>query len=990
MNANVINELKSGLSAAYINGSSAANLAYKPAFVSNNPEEGKKVISSVEDELLCCEEFQISVAFITLGGVTPLLQTLKELEKKGVKGQILTTNYLNFSEPRALEKLNGLKNITLKMYDVEAAGNGFHTKGYIFKKEEIYRIIIGSSNMTSAALTVNKEWNTKLISTESGEIAEEIVDEFQNLWNCEYALPYDDFYEVYKERYNIVKHQREIAKSEEILSLEKYRLKPNSMQERFIANLRKILERGEERALLISATGTGKTYASAFAMRELGFKRVLFLVHRVTLAKQAKNSFEKVFDKKVTMGLVGAGSYEYEKDYVFATVETLNRDTHLFQYQPNDFDCIILDEAHHSSNNIYTKVIHYFKPKLFLGMTATPDKREDNQEGKNIYEIFHYQIAHEIRLQQAMEDNLLCPFHYFGISEIISLDDKTLQAAKLTEEEFNQLTSDERVRHIIEQSEYYGYSGERVKGLIFCSRVKECEELSRKFNARGYRTVALSGKDSEEKRQEAFERLAMNEADATQEMQPLDYIFSRDILNEGVDIVEVNQVIMLRPTQSPIVFIQQLGRGLRKAPGKEYVVILDFIGNYNNNFMIPVALSGDRSYNADVIRKYVISGNSTIPGASTVHFDEISKDKIFKSIDKIKGMKTLIKESYVSLKNRLGRVPLLYDFYENQEIDPLVIVREYKTYDAFMVAMEQGKYKNVLNEQEKLTLEYLSKTVLSGVRPDELVILSQLLHRDHIEVADFVREYQNTYGIEISTSRVKEAIQVLQGHFVSKEAEYQKYCQIDILENDSAGMIKRLQSYTERLTHIPFYTQVEDIIKVGIARYKEKYLPGLKSEDPFVLYEKYSRRDVSLLMNCGKDLSSIMYGMKRIENDVFIFITYHKEESQDEKNYVDGKPDYADAFEDNLIFKWDSQIGKGLDSSYMKDVLGADRKHLFVKKSDAETSFYYMGQFDVLEARNAQKEDNRGRMQPITKVTMKMHHAVREDLLRYLQSHIMA
>ncbi len=215
MDVNVINELQNGLSAAYINGSVAANLAYKPAFVSNNPEEGKKVISSVEDELLRCDEFQISVAFITMGGVTPLLQTLKELEKKSIKGQILTTNYLNFSEPRALEKLNSLKNVTLKMYDVEAAGNGFHTKGYIFKKEEIYRIIIGSSNMTSAALTVNKEWNTKLISTENGEGAEEIVEEFQKLWNSEYALPYDDFYEVYKERYNIIKHQREIAKSEE-------------------------------------------------------------------------------------------------------------------------------------------------------------------------------------------------------------------------------------------------------------------------------------------------------------------------------------------------------------------------------------------------------------------------------------------------------------------------------------------------------------------------------------------------------------------------------------------------------------------------------------------------------------------------------------------------------------------------------------------------------------------------------------------------------
>ena len=197
-------------------------------------------------------------------------------------------------------------------------------------------------------------------------------------------------------------------------------------------------------------------------------------------------------------------------------------------------------------------------------MTATPDKRDDNQQGKNIYEIFHYQIAYEIRLQQAMEEDLLCPFHYFGISEIISLDDKMLQATKLTDAAFNQLTSDERVRHIIEQSEYYGYSGNRVKGLIFCSRVKECEELSKKFNELGYRTVTLSGNDNEDKRQEAFERLAMDEEDATEDRQPLDYIFSRDILNEGVDIVEVNQVIMLRPTQSPIVFIQQLGRGLRK------------------------------------------------------------------------------------------------------------------------------------------------------------------------------------------------------------------------------------------------------------------------------------------------------------------------------------------------------------------------------------------------------------------------------------------
>lgn len=560
MDANAINELKNGLSAAYINGSLAANLVYKPAFISNNPEEGKKVISSVEDELLRCEEFQISVAFITLGGVTPLLQTLKELEKKGVKGQILTTNYLDFSEPRALEKLNGLKNITLKMYDVEAAGNGFHTKGYIFKKEEIYRIIIGSSNMTSAALTVNKEWNTKLVSTENGEVAKEIVEEFQKLWDSENALLYDDFYEVYKERYNIIKHQREIAKSEEIPSLEQYRLKPNSMQERFIANLRKILEQGEERALLISATGTGKTYASAFAMRELGFKRVLFLVHRGQLARQTKKSYEKVFAKSVSLGLVGAGYHEYDADYVFATIQTLNRDEHLLQYDKNAFDCIILDEAHHVPADTYQKVMKHFTPKLWLGMTATPDKRDDNIEGRNVYELFDHQIAYEIRLQQAMEENLLCPFHYFGITDLAIIGDDE-EASR----DFSVLTSDERVKHIINEADYYGYSGDKVKGLIFCSSIKETEELSEKFNhminpstGQKFRTIALNGSASEQERQNAFERLAMNKEDATADHEPLDYIFSVEILNEGVDIVEVNQVIMLRPTQSPIVFIQQL------------------------------------------------------------------------------------------------------------------------------------------------------------------------------------------------------------------------------------------------------------------------------------------------------------------------------------------------------------------------------------------------------------------------------------------------
>ena len=989
-------ELRSGFETAFIDGVYASNLAYKPQFVSNNHKEGKKVLSSIEDELLACDQFQISVAFITMGGITPLLQTLKELEKRGIKGEILTTNYLNFSEPRALEKLNTLSNITLKMYDVEAADEGFHTKGYIFKNEEIYRIIIGSSNITSAALTSNREWNTKVVSTEQGEVAQNIVAEFKELWNSRHALTFDDFYESYKEKYKIIKRQREIAKREEIPSIDKYRLQPNAMQVGFIANLRKIIEAGEERALLISATGTGKTYASAFAMRELGFKRVLFLVHRGQLARQTKKSYEKVLDKSVSMGLLGAGYREYDADYVFAMVQTLNREEHLLKYHPEEFECIILDEAHHSLANSYQKVMNYFKPKLWLGMTATPDKRDDDIEGRNIYEIFNHQIAYEIRLQQAMEENFLCPFHYFGISDVSIVDEKQIKSKKITERDFNLLTGDERVRHIIKQANYYGYSGERVKGLIFCSRIDESVELSNKFNqminpetGKLYRTISLNGDASEEERQNAFERLAMNEEEANEQMQPLDYIFSVEILNEGVDIVEVNQVIMLRPTESPIVFIQQLGRGLRKADGKEYVVVLDFIGNYNNNFMIPVALSGDRTYNPDTIRKYVISGNSTIPGASTIHFDEIAKDKIFASIDRIKGMKSIIRESYITLKNRLGRVPYLLDFYENGEVDPLVIIKEYKTYQAFLESVEKELYIGQISEEELLTLEYLSKTVLSGARPYELEILKRFLKNEIIHLDILQEEFPKKYGYAIDKASFENAVDVLKGHFVSKEEEYKKYCHIDIVNDTGTNMLQRMAGFAERLLHMEFYKQVDDIIAVGLRRYKDKFAVGQTQDSPFVLYEKYSRRDVSLLMNCGKDLSSTMYGMKRIGDDVFIFVTYHKETSVDEeKNYVDGKPDYADVFEDNMIFRWDSQIGRGIDSSYMEEVSTASRKHLLVKKSDAETNFYYMGLFDIVNMKADKKKDNNGKERDITKVKVKMRHPVREDLLRYLQSNI--
>lgn len=768
-----IDELRLGFETAYIDGSVVSNNIYRPQFVSNNHKEGKKVLSSIEDELLVCDGFQISVAFITMNGITPLLQTLKELEKRNIKGEILTTNYLNFSEPKALKKLNELSNITLKMYDVEVANEGFHTKGYIFRKEEIYHIIIGSSNITSVALTDNREWNTKLVSTVHGETAKEIVTEFNELWNSNYALTFDEFYENYNERYKIIKHQREVAKQEEITSIEKYKLQPNSMQIGFIINLKKILEAGEDRALLISATGTGKTYASAFAMRELGFKRVLFLVHRGQLARQTKKSYEKVFAESVSMGLVGAGYHEYDADYIFAMVQTLNRDEHLLQYEKDAFDCIVLDEAHHVPADTYQKVMNHFTPKLWLGMTATPDKRDDNMEGRNVYELFNYQIAYEIRLQQAMEEKLLCPFHYFGITDLAIIGDNGD-----TSRDFSMLTSEERVKHIINQADYYGYSGDKVKGLIFCSNIKETEELSAKFNeminpstGKKFRTIALNGSASEQERQNVFERLAMNEEDATIENQPLDYIFSVEILNEGVDIVEVNQVIMLRPTQSPVVFIQQLGRGLRKANGKEYVVILDFIGNYNNNFMIPIALSGDRTYNKDNIRRCIMEGGRVIPGASTVHFDEISRKRIFASVDNANFSDIkLIKENYTNLKNKLGRIPRLHDFDDYGEMDVMRIFdnNSLGSYYKFLVKYEK-EYKIRLSEDEEKVIEFVSKKLANGKRIQELQILKRILTYAHglskIGLFAGLSEDMREYGKNISQDQKENIVNVMTNKF---------------------------------------------------------------------------------------------------------------------------------------------------------------------------------------------------------------------------------
>lgn len=985
-NQSIIN-LEKGLSTAFINQNQTSNLAYKPQFVSNNYKEGRKVLSSIEDELLSCEEFFISVAFITMSGITPLLQTLKELENKGTPGRILTTDYLNFSEPKALQKLSELSNIRIKMYASNNAGEGFHTKGYIFKKEQIYRIIVGSSNMTLNALTKNKEWNTKIVSTEQGEYTGEILSEFHELWNSKYALDYEDFIENYQTNYNIIKEQRRIAKEAEIPSLEAYKLQPNSMQVGFITNLRKLYEAGKNRALLISATGTGKTYASAFAMREMGFQKVLFLVHRNQIAKQALKSFRKVFSGKLSMGLVsGALSrWEYDKDYIFATVQTLSKDDNLQKYSAEHFDAIIYDEAHHTAAGSYKKVMDYFRPKLTLGMTATPDKRDDNIEGRNIYEIFDYNIAYEIRLQQAMEEDLLCPFHYFGITDLKIISDETY--AKRDElQNFQYLVSDERVHYIMEQAKYYGYSGERVKGLMFCSRVKDAKELSFKFNEQGLRTVVLTGADSEEVRSKAIERLVNDDTNIIPEEERLDYILSVDIFSEGVDVPEINQVIMLRPTESPIVFIQQLGRGVRKTDEKEYVVILDFIGNYKNNFMIPIALSGDRTYNKDNIRKYVVEGSRVIPGSSTLHFDEVSRKRIFQAIDNANFSDIkLIKSNYTTLKNKLGHIPALTDFDKYGEMDVCRIFDNNRlgSYYKFLVKYEK-EYMVRLSEEEDKVVEFISKKLASGKRIHELELLNRMLTYQQRLIKLLANDLKEQYGIEMNKNQVENVVNMMTNEFPSGSGKktYEKCVFIEQGEDFHYNVSK---SFSQMLKNPDFHNIVKELVIFGIERYKENYSNRYQDTD-FVLYQKYTYEDACRLLGWEHNEVPLNIGGYKYDKKTKtfpVFINYDKSEN------ISDTTKYEDHFTSNQSLIAISKSGRSVYSEDVQNFLKAKERgidvHLFVRKNKDDKiskEFYYLGR--MIATGNYEEITMVNTDKTAVEIEWNLDTPIREDVYEYI------
>ncbi len=929
---NIYKEMRSGMQTAFIDSTYSSNILYRPEFIYNDYKSGKKVISAIEEELQSCDSFSISVAFITMSGVTPLLQTLKELEEKGIKGKILTTNYLMFTQPQALRKLMSLRNIEVRMYDSNKAGEGFHTKGYIFKKGDIYRIIVGSSNLTGSAITKNKEWNTKLVSTSEGNVAQSIIKEFNDLWNHIETRDVNSIIDEYTIRYEILEEQKRITTPEEIQTTLHYELQANAMQKEFISNVLRLKEAGEKRVLLISATGTGKTYASAFAIKALKPKRILFIVHREQIAKQALESYKRIFKDSKTFGLLSGNSKEYDANYIFATMQMLSKESVRKNFEPSSFDVIVIDEVHRAGANSYKEIMDYFTPTLYLGMSAIPER----SDGFDVFALFDHNVAHEIRLQQAMEENLLCPFHYFGITDL-SIVEENMDVSN-----FHLLINEVRVKHILDKIRYYGYYGKRVKGLVFCSRKEEAAMLSEKFNQNGFKTTYLSGSDSQQKREDAINLLTSDDTSNC-----LHYIFTVDIFNEGVDIPEINQIIMLRPTQSPIVFVQQLGRGLRKSKGKEFVVILDFIGNYTNNFMIPIALSGNRTYNKDTIRKYIGQGERTIPGESTIHFDSISKQRVYEALDKanFSNLK-LIKENYNNLKNRLGHIPEIKDFEFFGELD-MQIIFSHKTLGSYysFLKKHEKEYSIELNIQQEQYLKFLCSKLANGKRPHELVLLKMCIANGKVSIDAWEDVMGNSYGCFIHTYTITNVMNVLMNIFPSGGAT-KTFETCMFLEYFNDKMITLTSAFSNALGDSYFKDMVEEVIEYGLKRYKTLYEKGTGTF-MFKLYQKYTYEDVCRLLEWEKNEVPLNIGGYKFDkktNTLPVFINYNK--SEDISNTIK----YEDRFISNKILISLSKSKRKIESEDVQRFLNAPKTstsvHLFVRKNkdDKESKeFYYLG-----------------------------------------------
>lgn len=897
-----------------------ANFQIEPKLITN--QMSYTFYEELSQSLKNCQKFYFSVAFINYSGLQLLLDLFSELEKDQVKGKIITSTYLNFTDIKSLRKLTTFRHIDTKIY-VADKYKGFHTKGYIFEYEDYYKIIVGSSNITQSALKTNIEWNVKYVTkTKNDQFAREIINEFNELWDITSDIN-EDFLNQYE---SFLSEIDKFVKLENQIFNNRIEIKENSMQQKALFNLAKLREHGQKKALIIAATGTGKTYLSAFDVKQFNPKRVLFLVHRDVILDEAIKSFSRVHHNRKMSRFSGKQKVS-DGEFVFAMIQSMYSNNNYKEFPQDYFDYIIADEAHRSYSDSYKSILDYFRPKFLLGMTATPERTDSG----NIFTLFNNNIALEMRLRDSLQEDLVLPFHYFGITDVTT-DLENVDLSKI-DEVAKKLSIKNRVDFVIEKMEHYGYSGLKRKCLAFCMNKSHAEYMAYEFNAFGYHSLCLTGDSTDHERRQAIQRLESLS-------DPLEFVFTVDIFNEGVDIPSINLVLMLRPTQSPIIFTQQLGRGLRKHPEKEFLTVLDFIGNHNKSFFIPIALSGSRYYDKDSLKVQLEKNFQDIPGCTHIFMDEIAKENILTQLEKVNftDMKYL-KEEYQEFKKTLGgKEPSLLDYVGHESSpDPTNFIDKSGSYVEFLSLVES---KPVTINDKLLKIQQFLDKQLPIKRINEFAVIRSLLEHGSIDIVTAKQEILKFVN-DVDDVSIMHTFKYLSGQILgpNEKSEYPF-----ISGNGKNQICLCDESITKEHT-------IKETLDYGMLRYQEEFgkdkliYPYLKK------YTYYKMKDMGFLTNYEKSFSSIRgSGVWKNGKHYYLFVDLHKGENvQESINYKDKllSPDLMQWQTQNKTTP-SSEIGKDLIDNVSRNI----KLHMFLRKAkqigNQKLNYMYIGEVEAI------------------------------------------
>ena len=637
------------------------------------------------------DSVDIIVSFLMESGVKMLIEDLENALKRGAKIRILTGNYLGITQPSALylikRKLGD--QIDLRFYNEK--NRSFHPKSYIFHYKDYNEIYIGSSNISRSALTSGIEWNYRFRSTTDPKSYDKFYETFEDLYQ-NHSIVIDD---AELRRYSKSWHKPAVSKD-----LERYdaETEDNDVQEPFeprgaqieaICALEHTRAEGASRALISAATGVGKTYLAAFDSKK--YKRVLFVAHKEEILRQAAESFQNV-RKSDDYGFFDGNAKCTDKSVIFASVATLGKSEYLNEtyFPKNYFDYVVIDEFHHAVNDQYMRIVEYFKPQFLLGLTATPER----MDGRNIYEICDYNVPYEISLKDAINKGMLVPFHYYGIFDKTDYSQLHQVRGKYDDRELNQTYIGNERRYELIYKNYCKYGSKRALG--FCCSKEHAKDMAKEFCRRGIPSVAVYSDahgEYTEDRSIAIQKLMQGE---------IRVIFSVDMFNEGVDIPAVDMVMFLRPTESPIVFLQQLGRGLRKSMGKEYLNVLDFIGNYEKAGRVRFLLTG-KTFSET--KTYNPADRTDFPDDCMIDFD-LELIDLFAEMDKrTLRVKDCIRGEYYRVKNLLDKSPSRLELFTYMDDDVYQLAMQHSKENPFKRYLDYKKESDELSEDELAFLQ---------------------------------------------------------------------------------------------------------------------------------------------------------------------------------------------------------------------------------------------------------------------------------------------